>query len=170
MVHTEIIERAMADYTDLLFRIAYYYVKNPHTAEDIVQDVFLKLYRSNYSEQGELKAYLTKMTANQSKDYLKSWAYRKVQLSNKLIFKEKLVHKDAVIEQEELNTLDSAILALPIKQREVVVYYYLENLRMKEIAELLNCPESTLKSRLQSGREKLKSSLAKEQWEVLLHD
>lgn len=56
--------------------------------------------------------------------------------------------RNNLVEQEELNALDQAILNLPLKQREVIVYYYLENLSMKEMAELLGRPESTIKSRL----------------------
>lgn len=167
---SELVERAMYEYTDLLFRIAYYYVKDKHLAEDLVQDVFLKLYCSNYVERGELRAYLSKLMANACKDYLKSWAYRKVKLTMILMPKEKIIHKDALVEKDELNVLDAAILALPLKQREAIVYYYLEALSIKEIAELLNRPESTVKSRLKSAKEQLRRKLEKEEWEVLLHD
>ena len=160
----------MIEYTDLLFRIAFYYVKDSYIAEDIVQDVFMKFYCSNYVEQGELRAYLSRMTANASKDYLKSWAYRKIQLKTKIFQNEKSTHKDHLIHKEELNELDEAILALPLKQREAIVYYYLENLSFKEIASLLELPESTVKSRLKSGKALLKHKLVQEEWEVLLHD
>lgn len=68
------------DYSEDLLRLAYYYTKNLHAAEDIVQDIFIKFSQSNYEEQGQLRAYLTKMTINRSNDYMKSWAYRKIQL------------------------------------------------------------------------------------------
>lgn len=164
------IEEVMQEYTDYLFRIAYYYVKDSHMAEDIVQDVFMKLYCSNYVEQGELKAYLSRITANASKDYLKSWAYRKIKLTEKLFLKEKIIHTDYLVQQEELNAIDKAVLALPLKQREAIVYYYLESLSVKEISELVERPESTVKSRLKSGRDMLKQHLAREEWEVLLYD
>lgn len=167
---SELVEKAMHEHTDLLFRIAYYYVKDKYLAEDLVQDVFLKLYCSNYIEQGELRAYLSRLTANVCKDYLKSWAYRKVKLTMILMPQEKIIHKDALVEKDELNVLDAAVLALPLKQREAIVYYYLEGLSIKEIAALLNRPESTVKSRLKSAKEQLKRKLGKEEWEVLLHD
>lgn len=69
-----------------------------------------------------------------------------------------------------MSIIDAAVLALPIKQREAIVYYYLENLSVKEIAGIVGCPESTVKSRIQSGREQLKQKLINEEWEVLLHD
>lgn len=66
-------------YTESLIRLAYYYVKDRHVAEDIVQEVFIKIYHhpDKYEERGQLQAYLYKMTANKSKDYLRSWSYKK---------------------------------------------------------------------------------------------
>lgn len=72
MYNSILVEKAMNEHNDLLFRIAYYYVREKHMAGDIVQDVFVKLYCSNYEERGELRAYLSRMTANACKDYLKS--------------------------------------------------------------------------------------------------
>ena len=54
MKSSQIVEEAMDEYTDLLFRIAYY-VQDPYVAEDIVQDVFIKIYYSSYEEKGEFK-------------------------------------------------------------------------------------------------------------------
>ena len=167
---SQFIEQVMDEYAEFLFRIAYYYVKDSQIAEDIVQDVFIKFYYANYEDKGELKAYLSKITANACKDYLKSWTYRKLKFSEKIFAKENVVHNDGLIHQEELNVLDKAILSLPLKQREAIVYYYLENLSVKKISEMLHCPESTVKSRIKSGKDLLKKKLFKEQWEVLLHE
>jgi len=165
-----LVEKAMTEYTELLFRIAYYYLKDKQMSEDTVQEVFIKFYCSNYQEHGELKAYLSRMTANTCKDYLKSWSYKKILIQTKLFQKETIIHKDSLVEMDELTTLDSAILALPLKQREAIVYYYLENLSIKEISQIVNSPESTVKSRLKSGKELLKKKLAHEEWEVLLNE
>ena len=49
MKSSQLVEQAMIEHTDLLFRIAFYYVKDSYIAEDIVQDVFMKFYCSNYT-------------------------------------------------------------------------------------------------------------------------
>ena len=54
------------------------------------------------------------------------------------------------------------MLTLPVKDREVLLLYYYEEMTIVEIAQILNRPESTIKSRLQRAREKLKSRLAEE--------
>ena len=165
------LQQIMDEYTDLLFRIAYYYTKNIGTAEDIVQEVFIKFYyQEHYEELNELRAYLAKMTTNKSKDYLKSWHYRKMILQEKLLFQRTITEKDKLVQQDEEAEISKAILALPLKQREVIAYYYLEGLKSKEIAYLLQIPESTVKSRLSKGREQLKEQLKSIEWEVLLHE
>ncbi|WDV08444.1 sigma-70 family RNA polymerase sigma factor [Lysinibacillus irui] len=170
MSDNEKLEQLMAIHTEQLFRIAYYYTKDLQLAEDIVQDVFIKFYhQKHYEERGEMKAYLARMTINKCKDYLKSWAYRKITFQHKFFTKQKSVLQDTLILQDEQDLLDEAILRLPIKPREAIVYYYLEEMTIKENAELLEIPEGTVKSRLKKGKELLKVDLQNIEWEVLFH-
>lgn len=168
----EELKQIMQKYTDLLLRIAYYYVKDLYRAEDIVQDVFIKFYnyQHHYEERGDLKAFLSKMTLNKCKDYLKSWSYRKVLFQNKLFMKSGVKVKDSLVRNDEEKLIEIAILNLPIKQREPIMYYYFEEMPIKEIARLLNIPESTVKTRLTRGKELLKNKLVEVEWEVLLNE
>lgn len=90
-------------YTESLIRLAYYYVKNRQAAEDIVQEVFIKLYHhpDKYEERGELQAFLYKITANKSKDYLRSWSYRKVQLQNKIFSSDSKMEVDELVRKTD---------------------------------------------------------------------
>lgn len=168
---TNELKELMSQYTEYLIRLAYYYVKDLHAAEDIVQEVFIKFYnsQSNYEEQGELKAFLTKMTVNKSKDYLKSWTYRRVQLQNKLFHTESTMKSDELVRKDEETIIGEAILQLPLKQREVLIYFYFHEMTIVAIAGLLVIPESTVKTRLRRGRELLRNQLKGIEWEVLLH-
>lgn len=85
LINAKELQVLMIQNTDFLIRLAYYYVKDLQAAEDIVQEVFINFFnkQNNYVERGKLKAFLTKMTVNKSKDYLKSWTYRNIQLQNK---------------------------------------------------------------------------------------
>lgn len=164
------LEQIMDEYTQYLIRIGYYYTKDIDCSKDLVQDVFIKLYYSNYQEQGNLKAYLSKLMKNRCMDYLQSWSYRKLVLQ-RTFSQEPMIHsKDELIEREEKEVLDEAILNLKIPLREAVVYYYLEELTTKEIASILHTPESTIKTRLQVARKKLKEQLHQHVWEVLMHE
>ncbi|WP_235801793.1 RNA polymerase sigma factor [Ureibacillus manganicus] len=57
-----------------------------------------------------------------------------------------------------------------MKQREPIMYYYFEEMPIKEIARLLNITESTVKTRLTRGKELLKNKLVEVEWEVLLNE
>lgn len=165
------LNQLMLTYTSLLFRIAYYYTKNLHTAEDVVQDVFIKFFQMDIQlSEDETQPYLMRMTANRAKDYLKSWHYRKLVLQEKLLSNKTIHEKDTLVQRDEEAEISRAILALPLKQREAIAYYYLEGLNSKEIALLLQIPESTVKSRLAKGRDRLKERLKSIEWEVLLHE
>ena len=79
-----IFREAMEAYSDYLLRIAYLYVKDWQVAEDIVQDAFLTYYMKfeQFEERASLKTYLVRIVINKCKDYLKSWRYRKLTLTN----------------------------------------------------------------------------------------
>ncbi len=162
----------MLQQTEPLIRIAYYYVKDLQAAEDIVQEVFIKFYHNQhyYEERGELKAFLTKMTSNKSKDYLKSWTYRKVQLQNKLFSQAAKKQVDELVRKVEQAIIGEAILELPLKQREVLIYFYFNEMTIMEVAHILSIPESTVKTRLRRGKELLRDELKGIEWEVLLNE
>ena len=155
-----------------MIRLAYCYVKDLQAAEDIVQEVFIKFYhnQNNYEERGELKAFLTQMTVNKSKDYLKSWTYRKIQLQNKLFSQAGKRNLDELVKKDEQAIIGEAILELPLKQREVLIYFYFNEMTIPQVAQILSIPESTVKTRLRRGKELLKNRLKEIEWEVLLHE
>ncbi|MFJ7734673.1 sigma-70 family RNA polymerase sigma factor [Lysinibacillus sp. NPDC097231] len=166
------LEEIMERHTERLIRLAFYYVRDLQSAEDIVQDVFIKFYdnQHNYEERGELKAYLSKLVINKSKDYLRSWTYRKIQVQQKIFAKKAIIRRDMLVQQDEQTLIENAILELPLKQREVIIHFYFEEMSVVDIAELLRIPVSTVKTRLRRGRELLKPKLQHIEWEVLLHE
>ncbi|MEK5232162.1 sigma-70 family RNA polymerase sigma factor [Lysinibacillus sp. FSL K6-0232] len=166
------LEQIMERHTERLIRLAFYYVRDLQSAEDIVQEVFIKFYNNaqSYEERGELKAYLSKLVVNKSKDYLRSWTYRKIQVQQKIFSKQATIRRDMLVQQDEQTLIENAIVALPLKQREVIIHFYFEELSVLEIAALLQIPESTVKTRLRRGRELLKPKLRHIEWEVLIHE
>ncbi|MBS4190394.1 sigma-70 family RNA polymerase sigma factor [Bacillus sp. FJAT-49705] len=162
----------MFQYTELLIRTAYGYVKDLHAAEDIVQEVFIKFYhqQENYEERGEVKAFLIKMTVNKSKDYLKSWAYKKILIQNKFFPPAGKRYADELIRKDEQTIVEDAIIGLPLKQQEVLIHYYFNEMTIPDIANILSIPESTVKTRLIRGRELLRNQLSGIQWEVFLNE
>lgn len=164
-------QQVMQEHTDYLLRLAYLYVKDWPAAEDIVQDVFLKFYQKfeQFEERSSLKTYLAKMTINKCKDYLKSWRYRKQILTNSFSNETKK-ETNRIIEQDEKLELADAVLQLPLKYREVIIYYYFEELSVLEVSQILSISDNTVKTRLKKARALLKNQLKHNHWEVLIHE
>jgi len=165
-----ILEKMMDDHAEHLLCLAYFYVKNRHAAEDIVQEVFIKFSQHDYEERGQLRAYLSRLTINKSKDYLKSWHYKKLILQEKIFPERANIQRDTLIEAEERSHIGAAILKLPLTYREPIILYYYEEMKIAEIAQVLGIVENTVKTRLKRAREALKSQLKQEEWEVLGHE
>lgn len=161
---------AMEMHSDYLLRIAYLYVKDWQVAEDIVQDAFLTYYMKfeQFEERASLKTYLVRIVINKCKDYLKSWKYRKLTLTNQFFGAKK--DTAIAIQNEERLDIADAVLALPIHLREVIIHYYYEELSVLEVAALLSVSDNTIKTRLRRARHLLKEQLSQDEWEVLSHE
>lgn len=157
MVSQNTAQAVIIKYQDMVYRIAFVYLKNRSDAQDITQEVFLKYLKSKtiYSSEEHLKAWLIKVTANTSKSLLRSaWLRRIVPLSEK---------EDPAYEQQPKSDVYYAVLELPVKYRSVVLLYYFEDYSVREIAQLLGRTESSVQTQLQRARAMLKQKL-KEEW------
>lgn len=74
-----------------------------------------------------------------------------------------------LIETAEKRDLVEVLFTLSVPYREVILLYYYEEMSTVEIADLLNCPESTIRTRLQRARKQLKNRMIDYEWEVF-HD
>jgi RNA polymerase sigma-70 factor, ECF subfamily len=156
----------------LVYRTALAITGDPEAAADLLQDVFLRLYRfaGNFDPERPLEPWLYRMTANLSYTWLKRrkrWVVSWEDLAEKLTGGR--LHSPAV----QVEAVDSwqqvrqAILALSFSQRVVVVLHYINDLSLQEIASILDIPEGTVKSRLHYGRRALKEQLARLQGEAV---
>ncbi len=135
-----------------LYRLAFSYCRNREDAEDVVQDVFVKLLRSDlcFPDEEHLKSWLLKVTVNTCKDLLRSpWRWRCCSLEA----------VESVVLMKEESALLSAVLGLPVKYRGVVHLYYYEGHSVSQIAATLGISESAVRMRLLRARQKLKDEL-----------
>ena len=161
---------AVNEHTDYLLRLCYMYVKDWQAAEDIVQDVFITYYAKfeQFEERSTLKTYLIRIAINKCKDYLKSWRYRKMTLTNQFFGAKK--DRQNHVENDERLEIANAVLKLPIHLREIVIHYYYEELSVLEVSTLLNLSDNTVKTRLRRARQLLKEQLTNDEWEVLSNE
>lgn len=153
------IDEIVDSYADMVYRIALTQMKNVHDAQDIFQEVFLRLVKNIDSIQNEehLKSWLIRVTLNCSKTNLMS-AWRKhtqplEEEQNQIVF-----------ETKEQSDLYEYIQKLPKKYRTVLYLFYYEELSIKEICGITGQKETTVKSQLSRGRAMLKEQLEKTGW------
>ena len=148
-------------YRDRLVNHAFYRLGNLEDAEDIVQDVFVKVYVQNiFCKSENPKAYLYKMTMNACLDFIRKQKTKAKMLE--YLKKENQKHsenegvKNIKINEEYLR-VNKILKILPEEQAEVVRFRIIDELSFKEITKILGEPESTIKSRFQYAIKKLKN-------------
>lgn len=148
----------------MVFRTALAITGDPEAAADLLQDVFLRLYRfaRHIDPQRPLEPWLYRMTANLAYTWLKRhnrWTRSLEDLAEKLTGGRRQAPGVLVELDDSWQQVRQAVLTLPFQQRVVVVLYYLNDLSLREIAEILDIPEGTVKSRLHYGRQTLRNQL-----------
>lgn len=142
-------------YKQMLFRIAYSYVKNTEDAEDLVQEAFVKrLYQApDFLSEEHEKRWMIRIMVNLSKNLVLSFWHR-----NRTSVDEVPEQADWQLSRRESDLLRE-VLELPDKCKAPISLHYYEGYTCREIAEILGCKESTVKMRLKKGRELLKIEL-----------
>lgn len=145
-------------YKNDIYRLSFSYTKSTSDSDDIVQKVFIKLYRHPQilnQKNTEIKKWLMKVTINECKTFLLSpW-------KNKIVaFTEKEAHREEKMSFD--NQLLNVIMELPPKYRLMIYLYYYEGYKGKEIATLLKRSETNVQTRLSRAREKLKIILERD--------
>jgi len=146
---------AMDTYGDTVFRLALCRLQNTADAEDVYQDVFLKLFqqeRLNDSDSEHIKAWLIRSTLNRCTDVMRFRFRNSVVSLNAL-------GEIAAVAEESTAELWAAVSRLPAKFRVVVHLHYAEGYSTAEIADILQVPAVTVRTRLRRARLKLKDVL-----------
>jgi RNA polymerase sigma-70 factor (ECF subfamily) len=147
----------------LVYRTALAITGDREAANDLLQDVFLRLYRfaDHIDPNRPLEPWLYRMTTNLSYTWVKR--HRWLRPLEDLVEWIAGPGKDSPDEAAELSDdwreLQEALLSLTIQQRVVIVLYYLNDLSLLEISEILDVPVGTIKSRLHYGRVALRKKL-----------
>ena len=130
---------------DMLFRFAYMRVGLRADAEDIVQDVFLKLFRSSESLRTvrNIKHYLIRSISNACKDFHR----RQHNILPLEKAEREMVSDDDLKMHEEYLRITKIAGSLPQEQKEVLYMKCIDGLKFREIADILELPQATVKSR-----------------------
>lgn len=147
-----LVEEALDRHGDSILRLAYSYLHNRSDAEEVLQDTLIRLFqtRPSFESRDHEKAWLLRVAANLSKNRL---AYNKRRAADAL--QDTL----AAEEREDLSFVWEAVKALPPNYRDVIHLFYCEGYSTAQIAEILDRKETTVRSSLSRGRQKLRDIL-----------
>lgn len=161
----EKIEELMNSYGNDVLRMAYMYLKDKYLAEDVFQEVFIKIYKnfSKLKKSSSEKNWIMTITINTCRDVLRISWFKKVILS-KDVYDNSTVDicqgvDDKVIDKIQYEELLKQVMNLPRKYKEIIILYYYEELSTRDISKVLKIPEGTVRSRLFRARTILKSNI-----------
>jgi RNA polymerase sigma-70 factor (ECF subfamily) len=166
-----------------VYGLCYRFTGNPADAEDLTQDVFLKIY-SNLSRfdltRGSLQVWITTMTRNLLVDNFRRTRQQRATSSlddgweegenlkpvDRLTSRAPSPH-EAAASQELAKMVQDALARVSVDLREAVILRDLQDMDYKEIAQVLSIPEGTVKSRISRGRAELARLLERNKQEVM---
>ena len=153
----ELFERLYSQYADDVLRVAYFYLGDRQKAEDVCQDVFLRLLtRTPDIQEGHEKAWLLKVALNRCRDLWRGAWVKRVVLGTPF---ECVPAPDEISQRTEKNDLMEAVSKLNPTFKEVILLHYSQGFGISEIAQMLDLPEGTISSRLSRARKKLEGML-----------
>jgi RNA polymerase sigma-70 factor, ECF subfamily len=165
-------ELLLKKYRSPLVNFLYRMVKDQAAAEDLAQEVFLRIYRARkeYSPSAKFTTWLFRIATNLALNAIRDGRYRQMQISIDTprdedepvieVAAQETRADDRLIERERNQMIRGAILALPEKQRVAVILHKYQEMDYAQIGKILGCSESALKSLLFRAYETLRVQLA----------
>ena len=145
--------------TDVL-RVCYFYLSDREKAEDVCQDVFVRLMTTHpLLQPGREKSWLLKVALNRCRDLWRGAWLKRVILGGPTF--ELIPAPDEFSRRDDQQAMMAAINQLPATFKEVILLHYYQGMNIAEIAQMLELPEGTISSRLSRGRKKPESILLK---------
>lgn len=165
-------ELLIEGYQKKVFNIAYRIVNNYEDANDLAQEVFIRVYKSigSFKEQASFSTWIYRITTNVCMDELRKRKNRNVvSLDEELKIDDGEIKRqvesneptpEETVEKNELKKIvNEAISSLAEEHRIAIVLRDIQGFSYEEIAKFTNCPEGTVKSRINRARRSLKEIL-----------
>ena len=153
----QILTRLVEQYQLQLLKMCRMYLPDSTSAEDAVQETFIKAYKALPSFRGECseKTWLMRIALNTCRDITRTGWFKHI---DKRIVPEDLKNLTAP-EESGISDLAAEISSLPRKQKDAVLLYYYQNMTVEEVAQALNTSPATISRRLNAARTKLRNLL-----------
>lgn len=145
------IEELMDTYGDDILRLCLLYLGDRQLAEDAFQETMVKAWQKLPTFRGEsgVRTWLSHIAVNTCRDMLRSGWLRMLRRS---VAMDVLEGFAAPGTEDGADEVTQAVLALPGKYREIVVLYYYQDMKIREIADMLKIPVNSVSTRLRRAR------------------
>lgn len=156
-------EHAIERHRGAVLRLALARTRNAADAQDVVQDVFIKLLRSTtrFHDDDHLHAWLLRATHDSCVDLHRQAWRRRVETREDMAVVANRETWDPTIEEVVNHPVWTAMERLPDKLRCALHLHYVEGYGIAEVADILGCTEAAARTRLHRGRKKLTAELTR---------
>lgn len=143
-------EESVRQYANMVYRIAFGYLKNVEDAQDITQDVLIQLFVSEkaFESSEHVRNWLIRVTINECKKVFRAPWRQQEDLEDYI--------NALYDEQPDYRELYDALMKLDKKYRMPLMLFYIDGYSTREIGQLLKLPENTVSTRIRRGKEKMK--------------
>jgi RNA polymerase sigma-70 factor (ECF subfamily) len=149
-------------YERLVWSVIYNFTGDHPDSNDLSQEVFLRVYRSlhRYNPEYKFSTWVMRIAANLCINWLHKKKSDPVSVDEIAGVKDNRSNpEEQYLEKERMNRIQEAVAMLPIKYRAPIVLFHRQGLSYKDIAEVLNLPETIVKNRLHRARLMLRDRL-----------
>ena len=163
-------KKILREQKDRVFGYAFYFLKNREDAEDVTQDVFLKVWQNwERIDKNRIVAWMMRVTYNQCVDVSRRKKTTQMNRVSSALFDVERVASDVTLHSDPLSSIEftemqatllSAMSALPKKTQSMLLLHYFQGLKYEVIGEILDTKVSTVKVAIHRGRKMLKQLLA----------
>lgn len=165
--NTNAFRHLVGKYSNLVWFLVLRMVKQHEDAEDLCQDVFLKVYRDIKKFRGDskLSTWIGSLAYHTATDYLRKKGREKIMFTDDVRLELALTDFNdplSIVRSEDIKALIHKIIdRLPLQYRTVITMYHLQQFSYAEISEITGMPEGTVKSYISRGRSAVKEELVR---------
>lgn len=152
-------------YKEPLYGIILRMTRNPHDAQDLVQEVFIKVYErlGQYEEKGSFKSWFYRVATNHCMDQFRKKRLVSSEMTDNLIVNEQ--HPEVIfLKKEKERRLEKLIATLPEDERLIILLRYRQELTYEEISDSTGYPLSTVRNKLHRAKKKMRKKMKEGKW------
>lgn len=155
----------MREYGTRILRLVYIFVKDRTLAEDITQEVFVKVYRHLQDFRGDsaIHTWIYRIAVNECKGYLRSWSFRNIFPGSLPERADERTVEQTVLQALEHTTIADLVMRLSPGYRQIIALHYYADLSIAEIAHILHMKEGAVRTKLHRARQQLKGFIGEEE-------